>query len=51
MGDARYWAALRTYVSAHRWGIAGTRLLLEALDAATPIDVAALAKPRFPSLY
>jgi aminopeptidase N len=51
MGDARYWAALRTYLAAHRFGLAGSRQLLDTLDAATPLDIAALARPLFPSRF
>jgi hypothetical protein len=51
MGNARYWAALRTYFAAHRFGLAGSRQLLDTLDRATPVDIAALAKPLFPSDY
>jgi hypothetical protein len=51
MGNAVFWAALRGYLAEHRFGLAGSRTLLDALDAATPLDVAALARPRFPSRY
>ncbi len=51
MGNAVYWAALRGYLADHRFGLAGSRALLDALDAATPLDIAALARPRFPSRY
>jgi hypothetical protein len=51
MGDGVYWRALRSYLTEHRFGLAGTRTLLDTLDGATPVDVAALARPRFPGLY
>jgi hypothetical protein len=52
MGSTAFWAALRGYVAANRFGIAKTSTLLRALDAATPIDLgAALFAPRFPRLY
>lgn len=51
MGDATYWAALRGYLQDHRFAIGSSRALLDALDAATPLDIAALAAPRFPSRY
>lgn len=51
MGDARFWEALRAYLDENRWGIAGTRRLLDALDAGTPLDLSARLRPRFPSLY
>ncbi len=39
MGTATYFAALRTYLDAHRFGIGSTAELVATLDAATPIDV------------
>jgi hypothetical protein len=51
MGDAGFWEALRAYLDEHRWGIAGTRALLDTLDAGTPLDLAPRLRPRFPSLY
>jgi aminopeptidase N len=51
MGSAAFWAALRTYVADHRWGLVHTRTLLDALDDATPLDLASWWRPRFPSLY
>jgi hypothetical protein len=50
MGNAVFWGAIRGYLAAHRFGIGSSRELLAALDAATPINVAALAADRFPSL-
>ncbi len=35
-----FWTALRGYIASHRNGIATTRSLLDALDAATPLDLA-----------
>lgn len=52
IGDARFWPALRAYVSANRFRIAHERTLLDALDAATPLDLRAiLFRARFPSRY
>ena len=52
MGSTAFWAALKGYVTTHRYGISTTRTLLDALDAATPKDLGAtLFAPRFPSLY
>jgi len=51
MGTARYFAALRHYLADHRWGIVHTRTLLDALDAATPLDFRSGWSTRFPSLY
>jgi hypothetical protein len=51
MGTTRFFAALRGYIDAHRFGIVRTRTLLDALDAATSLNMAARWAPRFPSLY
>ena len=51
MGSAAFWAALRTYVADHRWELVHTRTLLDALDDATPLDLASWWRSRFPSLY
>ncbi len=51
MGDNAYWAGIRDYIAAHRFGFGSSRELLDALDARTPIDVAARAARWFPSLY
>ena len=52
MGSTAFWAALRGYVAAHRYGLVTTATLLDALDAATPIDLGAtLFAVRFPRLY
>jgi hypothetical protein len=52
IGNARFWPALRQYVGANRFGIAHERTLLDALDAATPLDLrATLFARRFPSRY
>ena len=41
MGSAAFWPALRGYVAANRYRIVRTSTLLDALDAATPIDLGA----------
>ena len=51
MGGAVFWAALRGYVADHRWGLVRTRTLLDALDDATPLDLASWWDARFPTLY
>jgi hypothetical protein len=51
MGSAAFWAGLRGYVTDHRFGLAGTRPLLDALDAATPLDLRPALAARFPRLY
>jgi hypothetical protein len=52
MGSSVFWTAVRGYIAAHRNGIATTESLLQALDAATPINLGTtLFAPRFPSIY
>jgi hypothetical protein len=51
MGSAAFWAALRGYVAAHRFGLSSTAALLQALDDGTPNDLSTLFAPRFPRIY
>jgi len=51
MGTERFWAALRDYLEANRFELAGTRQLLEALRAASPVDLTPTLRARFPDLY
>jgi hypothetical protein len=52
MGSTAFWAALRGYIAANKNKISTTQTLLEALDAATPIDLGkTLFAPRFPRIY
>jgi hypothetical protein len=51
MGTGTYFAALRRYLAGHRWELVHTRTLLDALDAATPLDLARGWDSRFPTLY
>jgi aminopeptidase N len=51
MGTDRFWTALHDYLEANRFGLAGTRQVLEALRAASPVDLLPLLRARFPSLY
>jgi aminopeptidase N len=51
MGTTAFFATLRRYLADHRWQLVHTRTLLDALDAATPRDLAASWRPRFPTLY
>lgn len=51
MGSERFWATVRDYLNAHRFALAGTRPLLEALRAASPVDLEPTLRARFPSLY
>jgi aminopeptidase N len=51
MGSTAFWAAFRGYLADNRWGLADTRTLLDALDAATPVNLEAWWRGRFPTLY
>jgi hypothetical protein len=51
IGNEAFWGALRGYLQVHRLGLAGTRSLLEALEAASATNLAPLLRSRFPSLY
>ena len=52
IGTWRFWVAVKSWIAAHRNGIASTSSLLDALDAATPLDLGhSLFAPRFPRLY
>ena len=49
MGSSAFWTALRGYIADNRYEIAGTRSLLDSLDAATPIDLwSTMFDRRFP---
>ncbi|HEU4673276.1 MAG TPA: hypothetical protein VFS32_10285 [Candidatus Limnocylindrales bacterium] len=52
IGATAFWKALRGYVAANRYGLAHERTLLDALDDATSLDLAAWRfEARFPSRY
>jgi hypothetical protein len=51
IGTHTFFATLRRYLADNRWGLAHTRTLLDALDAATPLDLASGWRSRFPTLY
>ena len=51
MGTTAWWAALKAYVAANRYGLSTTRTLLDALDDATPLNLQPTFRARFPSLY
>ena len=42
---------MRTYVQANRFGLAGTKKLLDTLKAASPVNITPNLKARFPTLY
>jgi hypothetical protein len=51
MGPTAFWAGVRDYLATNRFGLGGSRLLLETLDAHTPLDLRPLLRPRFPRLF
>ena len=51
MGSDLFWATIRDYLEANRFGLAGTRQLLEALRAASPVSIRPILRARFPALY
>ena len=51
IGTARFWRAMAAYLEANRNAIGGTRQLLEALRAASPVDLLPILRARFPTLY
>ena len=51
MGSTAFWAAIRGYLADNRWGLVDTRTLLDALDAATPVNLGKWWRGRFPTLY
>ncbi|MGZ8528745.1 MAG: hypothetical protein ACXWWR_08110, partial [Candidatus Limnocylindrales bacterium] len=50
MGSTAFWAGIRDYLATNRFGLGGTRLLLETLDAHTPLNLLPSLRPRFPRL-
>ncbi|MFL5777430.1 MAG: hypothetical protein ACJ761_00675 [Chloroflexota bacterium] len=51
IGSTRFWGAMRDYVTAERFKLAHERTLLNALDAATSLDLSTTFRPRFPRYY
>ena len=51
MGETAFWRALKGYVADHRFGLAGTTWLLDALDDGTSLSFTSTYKVRFPRLY
>jgi len=50
MGPSAFWAAVRDYLTANRFGLGGTKLLLDTLDAHTTLDLLGPIRYRFPRL-
>jgi hypothetical protein len=51
MGSTTFWAGIRDYLATNRFKIAGTKTLLDTLDAHTPLDLVLGYRPRFPLHY
>jgi hypothetical protein len=51
MGSTAFWAGIRDYLATNRFKIAGTKTLLDMLDAHTPLDLVPRYHPRFPRDY
>jgi hypothetical protein len=51
MGTTLFYSTLKQYVTDRRYGMSTTKTLLQALDAATPVNLSTMFAPRFPSLY
>jgi hypothetical protein len=51
MGGRAFWRGLRAYVTAHRYGLAPTKSLLDTLDANTSLNLRPSFAVRFPRLY
>ena len=51
MGPNRFWGAVRRYLEDNRYGIGGTKVLLDALRDGSDVDIRGILRARFPSLY
>jgi hypothetical protein len=51
IGTSLFYATLKQYVADRRYGMSTNKTLLQALDAATPVNLSTMFAPRFPSLY
>lgn len=51
MGTDRFWKAMGAYLVTHRDGLGGTKVLLDALRAASPVDILPTLRARFPGIY
>jgi hypothetical protein len=51
MGSTAFWAGMRDYLATYRFMIAGTKALLNTLDAHTPLNLIPRYRTRFPSMY
>ena len=51
MDAGEYWRGVRAYVADHRFAIGSTEAFLDALQAATKVNLGPLLAPWFPSLF
>jgi len=51
MGSNQFWAAVRSYLQDNRYGIGGTKELLDALRKGSDANIGATLRARFPGLY
>ena len=51
MGNTAFWAAMRRYVDEHRFGLAGTKWLLDELQDGSARSFDTTLQTRFPTLY
>jgi hypothetical protein len=51
MGSTLFWRTMRAYVAQHRYQLASEKVLLDQLDAATPLNFVPRYEPRFPRSY
>ena len=50
MGSTAFWRGIRAYIAANRFQFGSTKELLDALDAATPLNLVPRYAPRFPRI-
>jgi hypothetical protein len=51
MGTSRFWSAMGGYLEDNRFGFGGTRMLLDALRAASPVNLLPTLRTWFPDTY
>ena len=51
VGSTAFWKGMRTYVAANQYKFGSTKELLDAIDAATSLNLVPRYAPRFPSIY
>jgi hypothetical protein len=51
IGTTKFWTAIKTYLNANKFKLAGSKQLLEAIRASTTINLVPTLHARFPTLY